>query len=77
MLHRHLNHDRLSLAAVDDIIERGKRDDWVRLARAVRADPDGELSSEILRLCASRRRKMDILPQAFAFWELYVRRGRL
>jgi hypothetical protein len=28
MLHRHLNHQQLTLAAIDDVIARGKRRDW-------------------------------------------------
>lgn len=31
MLHRHLNHQRLTLAAIDDLIARGCRADWERL----------------------------------------------
>ena len=31
MLHRHLNHQRLTLAAIDDIIARGRWQDWVRM----------------------------------------------
>jgi hypothetical protein len=28
MLHRHLDHDRLTLAAIDDAIARGAWNDW-------------------------------------------------
>lgn len=34
MQHRHLNHQRFSLAAIDDIIARGKWADWVELRAA-------------------------------------------
>lgn len=39
MLHRHLNHQRFTLAAIDDIISRGQWQDWVELRRAVLSDP--------------------------------------
>ena len=31
MLHRHLNHRQYTLAALDDVIDRGKRADWAQL----------------------------------------------
>jgi hypothetical protein len=34
MIHRHLNHQELSLAAIDDVIGRGKRKDWEDLRLA-------------------------------------------
>lgn len=39
MLHRHLNHQRFTLAAIDDIISRGQWQDWVELRRAVLSGP--------------------------------------
>lgn len=39
MEHRHLTRDRLTLASIDSIIERGAWADWLRLARAIRSDP--------------------------------------
>jgi hypothetical protein len=47
MLHRHLNHERMTLAAVDDIIVRGKMGDWLELRKAVLADR--ALAEKILR----------------------------
>jgi hypothetical protein len=38
MVHRHLNHDELTAAAIDDIIARGKRADWAELRDAVLTD---------------------------------------
>ena len=29
MQHRHLNHQRFTLAAIDDVIRRGRWDDWL------------------------------------------------
>jgi energy-converting hydrogenase A subunit M len=37
MIHRHLDHQELSLAAIDDVISRGKRKDWEELRLAVLA----------------------------------------
>ena len=38
MRHRHLNHQRYTLAAIDDVITRGRWADWVALRRAVHAE---------------------------------------
>jgi DNA-binding XRE family transcriptional regulator len=57
MRFRHLDYgpatDVLSLgpAAIDDILDRGDLDAWAPLARAIRADPHGELADLVLRLC--------------------------
>ena len=55
MQHRHLNHQRFSLAAIDDIIARGKWADWAELRAAALADPS--LFDKIERIC--RRRAVD------------------
>jgi hypothetical protein len=39
MQHGHLNHQRFSLAAIDDVVSRGKWQDWVDLRQAVRSVP--------------------------------------
>jgi hypothetical protein len=39
MLHRHLNHQRYTLGAIDDVIARGRRHDWNELRRAALSDP--------------------------------------
>ena len=38
MLHRHLNQQRYTLAAIDDVILRGQWKDWAGLRRAVLMD---------------------------------------
>ena len=38
MLHRHINHERFTLAAIDDVIARGRWNDWAELRRAVLSD---------------------------------------
>ena len=41
MIHRHLNHERFTLAAIDDAISRGRWEDWAALRRAKTADHAG------------------------------------
>lgn len=38
MLHRHLNHQQWTLAAIDDVMARGKQLDWADLRHAALAD---------------------------------------
>lgn len=49
MRHRHLTHEQYSLAAIDDIIARGKRRDWAELRQA--APEDRSLFEKVLRVC--------------------------
>jgi hypothetical protein len=49
MLHRHLNHQRYTLAAIDDVISRGRWQDWADLRRAVLADRT--LLDQVERVC--------------------------
>ena len=35
MQHRHLNHQDFTLAAIDDVIDRGTLEDWLELRREV------------------------------------------
>ncbi len=70
MQHRHLNHEHYTLAAVDDVIERGKRADWVALRRAVVADP--EVRARVLKVC--ERRISDPYEQRFQLWWHYAQR---
>lgn len=69
MLHRHLNHSNYTLAAIDDVIERGNLRDWAELARAVLGDETGVLRDKVLRV--SRARVADN-PQAYRVWQLLV-----
>ena len=39
MLHRHLTHQQFSLAAIDDIILRGRWRDWAALRQEALEDP--------------------------------------
>lgn len=49
MLHRHLNNQQLTLAAIDDLIARDKRRDWVELRRVVLTDQ--KVVEKVLRVC--------------------------
>jgi hypothetical protein len=80
MEHRHLIGQSLSLAAIDDIIERGKRDDWAYLGRAALDDRTGEVATKIERICAARRLNAEAegerLSQSFTAWECFLARMR-
>jgi hypothetical protein len=49
MRHRHLNHRRLTLAAIDDVISRGRWQDWTELRPAVLAGRT--LLDKVERVC--------------------------
>jgi hypothetical protein len=51
MRHRHLVHQEFTLAAIEDILDRGKMPDWEPLIAAIEADPYGEVAERTLRLC--------------------------
>ncbi|MFG1187898.1 hypothetical protein [Xanthobacter aminoxidans] len=72
MFHRHLNHQRYTLAAIDDVIERGRMRDWLELRNAVRRQP--ELLDKIKRVCSAR--VSDPYAQRYHFWNHYVEKHR-
>ena len=72
MLHRHLNHQRYTLAAIDDVIARGRWKDWADLRRAVRAEPP--LLDRIERVCSAH--VADPYAQRHHFWMQYVQANR-
>ena len=72
MLHRHLDHRRFTLAAIDDVISRGRWQDWADLRRA--ALRDESLLDRIERIC--RRRAADPRAQRHHFWLHYVEAHR-
>ncbi len=69
MQHRHLNHSEWTLAAVDDVIARGRIEDWKALRDAA-AGQEG-VRTRILRVCAERL--VDPTEQRYFFWDYYVR----
>ncbi len=68
MVHRHLNHQELTLAAIDDVISRGKRQDWEELRRAALTDPS--FFKKILQVC--RAHVADPRAQRYHFWKYYA-----
>ena len=69
MQHRHLTHSEWTLAAVDDVIARGRMDDWKQLRDAV--DGQVRVRERVLRVCAAHL--TDITEQRYYFWDFYVR----
>ena len=72
MEHRHLNHQRLTLAGIDDVVARGRFDDWARLRRAILDDPT--LMDKVERIC--RQYATDPYAQRYQFWLHYVEHHR-
>lgn len=72
MRHRHLNHQRLTLAAIDDVISRGLWDDWASLRRAVLADR--LILEKVEQIC--RPRLVDPYAQRYHFWMNYAKAHR-
>ncbi|PKM06727.1 MAG: hypothetical protein CVV14_11575 [Gammaproteobacteria bacterium HGW-Gammaproteobacteria-4] len=72
MLHRHLNHQRFTLAAIDDVISRGRWSDWAELRRAVLADRS--VLDKVERIC--RQRICDPYAQRHHFWMRYAEAHR-
>ncbi len=70
MLHRHLNHQQFTLAAIDDVIARGKRRDWAELRRA--ALEDRAVLEKVRRVC--RAHITDPYAQRYHFWMQYAER---
>jgi len=70
MLHRHLTHQGFTLAAIDDVIARGKRRDWAELRRAALADR--AVLEKVLRVCQAH--VADPYAQRYHFWKQYAER---
>lgn len=68
MGHRHLNHQRYTLAAIDDIISRGKKEDWAELREELRHNP--ALADKIRRVC--KPKISDPYAQRYHFWYDYA-----
>lgn len=64
MLLRHLSHQQYTLAAINDVIERGRLPDGIEPRNAARRQP--ELLDKIKRVCAARISDPDT--QRYHFW---------
>jgi hypothetical protein len=71
MIHRHLTHQRHTLAALDDLLENGTLADWRPVLARVRRDPDGEVVRRILTL--TRRRDYQ---ETGALWRAFIAKAR-
>ena len=72
MLHRHLHHQRLTLAALDDLIENGTLADWRPVLARVRRDPEGPVA---LRLAGLLR--MRDYEESGALWQAFLDHARV
>jgi hypothetical protein len=70
MKHRHLNHQILTTAAIDDIIERGGRSDWVELRDRMIADE--VIRQKVLTVCEAH--SLDRYAQRYHLWRHYAHR---
>ena len=70
MEHHHLTHEQYTLAAIDDIIARGKRRDWAELRTAALADH--AVLEKVLRVCQAHVADPDA--QRYHFWKQYAER---
>ncbi len=72
MRHRHLNHREFTWAAIDDIIDRGGREDWAELVRAIREQPG--VLEDLRHICATHSDEWPEYPdQRYNIWRQYVR----
>jgi len=69
MQHRHLNHQRYTLAAIDDVISRGKWNDWAELRRAVL--DNRQLFDKVVQVCCTHI--SDPYAQRYHFWMNYAK----
>jgi hypothetical protein len=72
MQHRHLIHQDLTLAAIDDVISRGDWKDWVTLRLA--ALNDSAILDKVSRVCQAHI--ADAYAQRYHFWHHYVQAHR-
>lgn len=72
MLHRHLNHQRFTPAAIDNVIARGRWQDWAELRRAVLAERT--LLDDVMQVC--RAYISDPYAQRYHFWMQYAKTHR-
>jgi len=72
MLHRHLNHQGYTLAAIDDVIARGKWRDWAQLREVVLQDRS--LLGKVDKIC--RAQVADPFAQRYHFWLHYAESHR-
>ena len=71
MHHRHLNHQRLTLAALDDVIENGTLADWRPVLARLRREPEGSVASRVAQLLSAKD-----YAESGAVWRLFLDQAR-
>jgi hypothetical protein len=71
MRHRHLHHRRLTLAALDDLIENGTLADWRPVLARVRREPEGPVASRLAALLSARDYE-----ESGALWHSFLDQAR-
>jgi hypothetical protein len=71
MRHRHLGHQRLTPAALDDLLENGTLGDWQPVLSRVRRDPYGPVAMRIAELLDARDYE-----ERGALWRSYLDHSR-
>jgi len=71
MIHRHLTHRRLTVAALDDLLENRTLADWRPVLARVRREPDGEVATRILTLIDRREYQ-----ETGALWRAFIAKAR-
>ncbi len=69
MVHRHLNNEGFTAAAIDDVISRGSWTDWVEMRNA--ALMNRTVLERILRVCCEQ--VSDPYAQRYHFWMHYAK----
>ena len=72
MHHRHLNHQRLTLAALDDLIENGTLAEWRPVLARVRRDPEGPVASRLAQLLSTKDYQ-----ESGALWQRFLDESRV
>jgi hypothetical protein len=72
MIHRHLNHQNYTLAAIDDIISRGLWVDWVDMHKEILSNV--LLLDKVEKIC--KNYISDPYQQRYHFWYNYVQKSR-
>jgi len=71
MRHRHLRHQRLTLAALDDLIENGTLADWRPVLARIRRDPGGPVGARVAELLSKRDYE-----ESGALWTTFLEQAR-
>ena len=71
MIHRHLTHQRHTLAALDDLLENGTLAEWRPVLASVRREPNGELARRILTRLGRRDYQ-----ETGALWRAFIMKAR-